>query len=84
MTFKTTITIPTLEEEQEIDVTIDFRMFGKHVPAIWNVSPEEWPEVEIESVVDGSGKDYTEELTKDQWDTLHEEAYAYAESYHDY
>ena len=92
MTLTTDIKVPNLtpenegeDTEVEIEVEVSFEVQGKHIPAIRDVSPEEWPEVEIESVVDGSGKNWVKELTESQLTELNEQAQRYAEQDdHDY
>ena len=44
-------------DEVEIAVDVEYSVSGKHVPAIRDVSDEEWPELEIESATGPDGKE---------------------------
>jgi hypothetical protein len=54
---KTTITVKrtynTGKNERDVVVFIDYRMTGRHISA-GETDPEEWPELDIESAVNGN------------------------------
>ena len=57
--------------EADIDITVKYRIYGKHCRANME-GPEEWPEIEIESVLDKDGKSWN--LTESEIEEIYEKA----------
>lgn len=55
------------DEIDVVSILVRYSFFGRHIPAIWNVSPEEFPELEIDSIT-VDGRDYTP--TKDELEEI--------------
>lgn len=67
--------------EDDTEVTVTFKMVGSHMKGRTeygrSLEPDEYPEVEIESILDGDGNAY--EVTEGDLEEINSRAYEYAE-----